>query len=181
MDDERWNGYLSQIDEINATINPQINEIMKSEFSERENRINNSFNQQKLSSEYSPAFGSKRTQDKAMDASEKSYQKNITALYAEMKNRKQELENAKDNIVDKLFEFDGGSYDEAKIMRDKWLEEQAKNRTKENDPNKDSRLESVEDRSVQANHSIAREFNEPTPSLNDKFNNKAEDDLDLEI
>lgn len=180
MDDERWNGYLSQVDEINTSINPQINEIMKAEFSERENRINNSFNQQKFSSEYSPAFGSRHTQDKAMDASEKTYHNNISALYIEMKNRKDELENAKNNIIDKLFEFDGGSYDEAKKLRDNWLEEQAKNRTKENNPNMDSKLEALEDKSDQATNTIATEFNEPRPSVNEKFNDKAEGfDLDL--
>lgn len=162
------------------SLNKQIEEKLKNEFSDEERKIHDAYFQQIYTSENSPAYGSKESQDKAKDSAQRAYDRGTMLVAEKVAQRKAELEKARDGIIDKIYQYDGGSYDEAMANHNKWLEEQAKTRTQESNPNLDSRQQSQEEKSAQATHSIKTEFNDPKPSIVNDFNERSQRDNEVD-
>lgn len=170
MDKESWDAlqvlYLSE----RHSLTKQKEEMLKEEFSAEELRIKESYVKQVHNAEKSPAYGSKERKAKAMTASEVAYNHANSLISAKIEQREYEIEQKIIKHLDKIYEFNGGSRQQAELDHNAWLEQQARERTKADSAQIDSRQYTKEEKNVDQSQNLSEGIGMTNPTVTESFN-----------
>lgn len=181
MDKESWNALDILYQSEKRSLDIQIEQKIKEEFSNEERRIHEALMQQTLNAESSKAYGSKESVEKARASAEASFERGNALIHAKIEQRTYELNKIRDEGLDRIYQYDGGCRFEAEQSHLKWLDEQAKSRNEKDDTNTDTRLDKSNTQEKEPSNISPSESNEKS-TMRDQFNRStmANEDFDLD-
>lgn len=106
-----------------VALDQQIAQKLKEDFGQEELEIHRTYIDQ-IRSSSSPAFGTYQAKDKAIQSSEVAYDHKTNQISQKISQREQELQKERDEILNCIYEFDGGSRENAVLAHNKFNEAQ---------------------------------------------------------